>query len=160
MDAVISCGYCKQRVRRKTNVGRPPEYCSTACRRAAEYVARRQSRTFESYKTGFRSMGETEVRQLLADDPGFAEQLLELSETYLPSPDGRERVTDDWEALHLVFRKPRSFSVIGHDTPLPPTTDIDDAEASGDWWPMVQAALKSMTWQLANGFVPDMTEFF
>lgn len=104
-------------------------------------------------------LGEAEVRRLLAEDPGYADSLLDLADTYLPQPDGRERVTDDSEGLALVFRKPRSYQVIGHDSPLPPSTDIDEAESDGNWWPMVATALAGMAWQLSNGFKPDLSEF-
>lgn len=105
-------------------------------------------------------MGEPAVRAKLAEDPEFTNQLLELADTYLNEPDGRERVTEDTEALTLVFRKPRSFSVIGHDSPLPSSADIDHGERTGDWSLMAYEALQSMTWQLANGYKPDMREFF
>lgn len=139
--------------------GRPVRYCSPECRRSAEFARRRDNRQFEAYKRGFRQWGETEVRKQLAEDTDFAEQLLELAEAYLGLPDGRERVTDDSEAIQVVFARQRSFGIIGHDNPLPNSADIDEAERTGDWAPMAWETYKSMTWQLANGFRPDMREW-
>lgn len=158
LGAVCGSG-CGRRVRYPKGTGRPPLYCSFNCRRLAEYAKRRHTRTFENHKENLLTLGEAEVRRLLAEEPGYADQLAELAGTYLKPPDGRERVQDDREALQLVFRKPRSYQVIGHDSPLPPSTDIDEAEEAGDWRPMVQAALAGMRWQLAAGFIPDLREW-
>lgn len=147
-------------MKRKTTHGRPPVYCSIGCRRAAEYQERRKTRGFEGLKKGFQELGEAETRRKLADDPEFAVQLIELTETYLKPPDGRTRVEDDWNVIHLFFRdQKQSFQVIGHDNPLPSSADIDEAEVTGNWRPMVEAALAGMAWQLANGFIPDLRGF-
>jgi hypothetical protein len=159
LGAVCANDGCSRRVRHPSGAGRPPLYCSFGCRRQAEYAQRRKLRTFEHYKEGFITLGESAVRGQLATDPDFAVQLIELAETYLNDPDGRERVFEDAEALELVFRKPRSFGVIGHDSPLPGSADIDYAEETGDWSAMAWTAYRGMTWQLASGFKPDLREW-
>ena len=139
--------------------GRRMLYCSVECRRAAEYATRRKTRTFGGIKAGFLAEGEDTIRQRLADDPDFADELRELAESYLKPPDGRAETDIDPEVLELLFTQDRRFSVIGHDNPLPGSGDIDRAEQSGDWTPMVKDALHSMGWQLVNGFKPDLREF-
>lgn len=157
LGAVCANHGCSRHVRHPKGMGQPPKYCSFACRRAAEYRTRRKQVTFNNHLEGFRAMGEAEVRQRLADDPEFAVQLIELTETYLGDPDGRVEVPLDVEAAALVLAEDRSYHVaVGHDTPLPPNHDIDYAEQTRDWYPMVEAALDSMGWQIEQGFKPDL----
>lgn len=151
---------CARTIRRAPGQDRPPLYCSFACRRSAEYTRRREAARFVGFKAGFTAMGEAEVRRQLADDADFRGQLIELTEIYLTPPDGRAAVDLDPEALALLTAPQRRFSVTSHDTPLPSDDDIDQAEASGDWAPMAWTAYKSMTWQLANGYQPDLREWF
>lgn len=161
MDALIDCAYCRQAVRRKTGPGRRADYCSIACRRAAEYEARRQAARFDGYVEGFKTMGEQEVRDKLANDPEFVVQLTELTETYLDPPDARTRFELDPETLALILAPDSGFHVYqsGHDTPLPSSHDIDAAAESGDWQPMVKAALDGMAWQFENGYKPDLRQW-
>jgi hypothetical protein len=144
---------------RTSTRGRRTLYCSVSCRRAAEYAVRRKTKEFEGIKAKFAAKGEDAVRRL-AEDPECADQLRELAETYLKPPDGRELVSlDDPEVVELLFTPERRFNVISHDNPLPSSSDIDLAEQTGDWGPMVEAALKSMSWQLANDYKPDLREW-
>jgi len=142
-----------------TTRGRRMLYCSVGCRRSVEHAVRRSTRAFERIKADFSAEGEQSVRERLADNPDFREAFLVLSETYLKAPDGRTAVYLDPEVLDLLFTQDRRFNVIGHDNPLPSSADIDYAEQSGDWSAMVNDALHSMTWQLANGYKPDLRGF-
>lgn len=154
------CASCSNPRRVRTHYGgRPMLYCSVDCRRSAEYAERRKTRTFEGLKAEFATVGEDTIRQRIADDPDFAESVIVLVETYLKPPDGRTEVDIDPEALQFLLEPERRFSVIGHDNPLPSDADIDQAELTGDWTPMVKEALASMTWQLAKKYKPDLRGF-
>lgn len=160
MLGALCANACGRTVRHPKGMGQPPKYCSFACRRSAEYQARRKLVTFGNYLDGFRAMGEAEVKRRLTDDPEFAVQLIELTETYLGEADGRAEVPLNPEAVELVLGAARRFHVAtGHDTPLPPNHDIDYAEQTGDWYPMVEAALDGMAWQIEQGFKPDLREW-
>lgn len=159
MDVLVTCAYCKETRRRQaSNLGRTPLYCSLACRREAEYAERRKTRSFDAIRQQLLAEGEGAVRSRLANDPDFADSIIDIVETHLKPPDGRVEVDIDPEVLDLLFSRPRRFSVIGHDNPLPGSADIDLAEQTGDWRPMIRTALRDMTWQLASGYKPDLRE--
>jgi hypothetical protein len=152
-----SCVKCGNRISLKTvPSGRLPKYCSVPCRRQAEYAERHKKRSFTGLQFTFMQEGESAVRQRLADDPDFAEQLIVLAETWLADPDGRERAELDAETLALLLGGGFHVYSQGHDTPLPSDADIDYAAETGDWSRMIRAAYESMTWQLANGYIPDL----
>lgn len=160
LGAVCANDGCGRMVRYPKRIGQPPKYCSMSCRRAAEYLARRKTVSFNNHAEGFRVLGEAEVRRRLDDDPDFAVQLIELTETYLGEADGRADVPVAPEVWELFTGTGRRFSVAtGHDTPLPPDHDVDYAEQTGDWYPMVEAALHAMSWQIEQGFKPDLREW-
>lgn len=161
LGAVCANGSCGRMVRHPKGAGQPPKYCSMSCRRAAEYVARRKAVTYTNHVEEFRTMGEAAMRQQLADNPDFAEQVITLTETYLGQPDGRQAAAVDADVFELVTAQRSGFHVYaaGHDTPLPPSHDIDYADQTGDWYPMVEAVLDGMGWQLEQGFKPDLREW-
>lgn len=156
-----TCERCGGLVNRPAVRGRRPRYCSVRCRTDAATDVRRETRRFEAIKGEFASMGETEVRDRMASDPDFAEVLVELVERYMGDADGRERREVAPEVWSLLAHGGYEVTAEGHDTPLPSNSDIDYAELTGDWTPMVIDALTSdgMNWARANGFVPDLSEF-
>lgn len=160
MINVAECVVCGKRLNRRPGRGRAPRYCTVNCRQDARNTVKREGRMFEYIKRHYHDMGEAEMRRKLAADLDFADDVLSIAETYLPEPDGPEAVDEiEPELVRLLSRSDRGFKVMSHDTPLPSSADIDAAETSGDWSMMVENALKSMAWQLANGFKPDLREF-
>jgi hypothetical protein len=67
---MIQCVKCGQSFETKATTGRPPSYCSTACRRSAEYELGRINRRLasledrlESEKLSLRKGGDAEERR-------------------------------------------------------------------------------------------------
>lgn len=156
MNEKLLCRKCKTPLDVSKTKGRNPVYCSAGCRKNAELDKRKLKRGFQGIASTLRAMGEDAAASHMASNPDWT---LSLVETYLPEPEGRTELDLFDQLLELLHRGMGFQLTRSQDTPLASNRDIDYAEVTGDWSPMLADTLESMTWQRAKKFKPDLREF-
>lgn len=148
-----TCKTCNQPLQR-----RRARYCTVGCKRQARNERNANKREFDTQAAYIRQVADN-LSATGQTGRTAAEWMIELAD-YLPEPDGRTRpdfVSEVWEELQKADDD-RRMHITVRDCPLPSDRDIDEAELTGDWAPMVRAAVASMGWQLSHGYQPDLTD--
>lgn len=154
---------------------RDKKFCNSTCRKRWENDRGAMLNELSDYLA---TIGPDEAMRLWRDSDQFADWLHDWAEAVMTElPIHADVASDDpipvesSEAKTLFARwderypglfdsgNTRIIKYESRDMPLPPDSDIDYAERTGDWSIMVKAAVDGMQWQLAKGFRPDLREF-